>query len=242
MNPMIQFLKQLSGKMNPNMYSAVSTSRNAEQIAYIRQLQREFKKKDSLQVPFSQLNIVVFDLETTGFFPNKGDRILSIGAVKVKGDQVLAKERFYSLVQSRGGLTPEIVSLTGITERILQDAPPMEQVLLDFYEFVNGDTLVAHHASHERRFMQQMSWSILKTSFDHRIVDTLFLTKITAPNLPLVTLDQCCEHFNITIQKRHHALFDALATAQLWADNIRFIQRLGYENLKDVYAHLASIS
>lgn len=238
MNQMIQFAKQLTGKLNANEHTA---SNDPGKAAYLRNLQREMKKKDVLNTPLEKLDVIVFDMETTGFFPYKGDRILSIGAVKVKGDQILEGNEFYSLVASEGPVPEEIESLTGITEEQLKEAESMQTVLRKFYQFIKSDTLVAHHSSHEKKFMEHATWSIMKTTFQHRLIDTSFLTKIALPDSNLYTLDDCCAHYGIQIEKRHHALYDAKATARLWAESIRSIKDLGFADLSDVYRHIANI-
>lgn len=240
MNQMMQFLRQIPGRLISNSYSSVANQTDPSNIAFVRQLQREAKKEDVLATPFSELKLVVFDLETTGFYPHKGDQILSIGAVKIQGEKVLEDETFYSLVYNEKGLSDEVADLTGITQNELLDAPPIDKVLTDFFQFVKSDPLVAHHANHERSFMQHVTWSVLKTRFEHRVIDTSFLTKIIEPNLNLYTLDEWCDYFGIMIEQRHHALEDALATAKLWVDSVRSVQKKGFQHLKDVYVHLAS--
>lgn len=239
-NQMVQFIKQLSGKLNPSLFTSVANQSNAANIAFLRQLQREMKAEDVLQVPFSELKVVVFDLETTGFYPQKGDRILSIGAVKVIGSQLKESEKFYSLVNNRNPLPDNVKELTGICEEELKHAPELGTVLREFYQFAQTDPLIAHHASHEKSFMQHASWSTLKMNFQHRVIDTSFLTKIVEPEKCLVSLDECCSHFGIQIEKRHHALHDAFATAKLWAKTVQRVQQQGYSNLSDVYNHLAN--
>src|SRR5690242_16720753 len=71
----------------------------AEQIAFMRNTLKEQRKPNVLHVPLEELSVVVFDLETTGFLPNHGDEIISIGAVRVKGEEINTGEQFYSLVQ-----------------------------------------------------------------------------------------------------------------------------------------------
>lgn len=239
MNQMFQFVKQLSGRLSPNIYTSFNNPMDASNIAFVRQLQKEMKREDVLEVPFSQLKVVVFDIETTGFNPQSGDRILSIGAVKMVGDYVLDNETYYSLIYSDQEISDNIEKLTGIQTEQLKQAPTMEIVLQEFYQFVQSHSLVAHHATHEKNFMQHATWSVLKTNFQHRVIDTSFLTKIVTPELNLVTLDECCSHYGIAIHQRHHALADALATARLWSENVRLVQKLGFANLKDVYSHLA---
>ncbi|QOY35606.1 exonuclease domain-containing protein [Anaerobacillus isosaccharinicus] len=240
MNQMMQFLRQIPGKLGANSYSSIANQNEPSNIAYLRQIQREMKKQDVLEVPFDELKLVVFDIETTGFHPYKGDQILSIGAVKIHGGNVLENETFYSLVYNEKGPTAEIEALTGIFKQDLLDAPPMNMVLNDFFQFVQSDPLVAHHANHERNFMQHVTWTILKTSFEHRVIDTSFITKIADPLATFVTLDEWCSQFGILFEKRHHALHDALATAKLWLESIRLVEEKGFHCLKDVYSHLAS--
>lgn len=240
-NNMVQFVKQLSGRLSPNMYTSVASQTDPASIAFLRQLQREMKREDVLNVPFNNLKVVVFDLETTGFNPQKGDRIISIGAVKMHGEQVLEQESFYSLIHSTEELSAEIVDLTGITSEQLADAPTIEVVLKEFFQFIGSDTLVAHHANHERNFMEHATWSISRTNFQHRIIDTSFLTKIIEPQEKLVTLCESCSYFSIPIEQRHHALHDAIATAKLWSASLKSIHQLGFSDLNDVYSHLAKI-
>ncbi|MFB6468278.1 exonuclease domain-containing protein [Cytobacillus sp. Hz8] len=241
MSQMIHFVKQLSGRLNPSMYTSVANQTDAASIAFLRQLQKEIRKEDVLQVPFSQLKVIVFDLETTGFYPQNGDKILSIGAVKLVGDQVMEQETFYSLINSSEPISEEIKDLTGICESELKEAPPLEQVLRDFYQFIESRPLVAHHANHEKSFMQNVTWKTLKMNFQHRLMDTSFLTKVVEPEKKLITLDECCQHFGISIDQRHHALYDAIGTAKLWAKGVQLIQEQGFKNLSDVYNYLAKI-
>lgn len=238
MNP-FQFVKQLSGKFS---YVPVNSS-DAASVAFIKQMQKDLKKMNVLQVPFSELKVVVFDLETTGFFPKNGDWILSIGAVKMQGDKILETETFYSQVYSEKELSVEITNLTGITNDQLKQAPPIEKVLTDFYQYIRNDSLVAHHANHEKVFMEHMTWSVLKTKFLHRVIDTSFLTRIVTPELQLITLEECCSHYGIEIDMgaRHHALSDAMITAKLWSENLRQVQKMGFSNLSDVYSHLGTL-
>ena len=238
-NNMVQFVKQLSSRLSPNMYTSIANRTDAASIAFLRQLQRELKREDVLDVPFKELKVVVFDLETTGFNPYKGDFVLSIGAVKMIGNKVLESETFYSLVKSEVDLSEDIVELTGITKEQLMDAPPIGVVLKRFFQFVENDTLVAHHANHEKVFMDHLTWSILRSKFQHRILDTSFLTKIVEPESDLVTLCDLCMRYGIAIEKRHHALHDSIATAKLWGESVSSVQRLGFVNLGDVYSHLA---
>ena len=78
-------------------------------------------QEDALNIPLHELNVVVFDIETTGFSPEKGDGILSIGATKMYGTTILEEDNFYSLVRYEKEIPEHIVQLTGITnEQVLE--------------------------------------------------------------------------------------------------------------------------
>ncbi|WP_416150567.1 exonuclease domain-containing protein [Salipaludibacillus sp. HK11] len=241
MNPMGQWFKQLSGMVSSNNYAGQMSERDPAKIAYLRRLQKSMKQQDHLHIPFSDLTVVVFDIETTGFYPQKGDRILSIGATKVNGNKISEEEPFYSLINTTEPLSETVRDITGITSKELIDAPPVEEVLMDFFKYINQHTLVAHHASHEKQFMQHASWSVFKTRFDYRILDTSFLTKLIEPMSHLITLEECCDYYEIDTTNRHHALHDATMTAEMWCQCVDKIEELGFTCLKDVYAHLASL-
>ena len=240
MSTMMQFLRQIPEKLRTNSYSSLANQNAPRNVAFVRHLQKEMKKQDVLEVPFTNLNVVVFDIETTGFYPYNGDRILSIGAVKVQKGKVIEEDHFYSLIYNENAPSHQIQALTGILEKELVKAPPIDRVLNDFFQFVKSDPLIAHHANHERSFMQHVTWSVLKSRFEHRVIDTSFLTKINEEKLNLITLDDWCYHYGIRIEKRHHALHDAIATANLWVESVRLIEQKGFYCLKDVYSYLAA--
>ncbi|WP_096202988.1 exonuclease domain-containing protein [Bacillus sp. FJAT-45350] len=241
MNHMIHMMKQMTSKLSPSVYTSAQQQNSAAQLAHVRQLQKELKRENVLEVPLDDLQFIVFDLETTGFHPNHGDKILSIGAVKMRGDKIIEDDTFYSLVNAEKVIPEHISKLTGITNEQLEDAPPIREVLQDFYKYIQRDTLVAHHSKHEQSFMQHTTWSVLRTNFKHRILDTSFLTKITLPREKLTSLDDFCRHYQLESCGRHHALKDAKLTAEVWGRSVSNMKELGFKNLSEVYVHLAKM-
>lgn len=234
--PFYQLMRGIQGKVLGG-----AQGQNAQQIAYMRQLQREMNSEDKLKIPLEKLNVVVFDIETTGFFPEQGDEIISLGAVKVCGTSIQEDAEFYSLVRYEKGLSSKIVDLTGITDEQLIEAPQLSEVLIQFFKYVKDDILVAHHAGHEKSFMEHSTWKLFKTHFKHRIVDTSFLYRVAEPNEKLVRLEDFCQHNGIPAEGRHHALGDAKLTAKLWCLYITKLQETGYKTLKDIYEHVARL-
>ncbi|WP_077211283.1 exonuclease domain-containing protein [Bacillus dakarensis] len=234
--PFIRLLRGIQGK--PRL-DGLGDIQNSQQIAFLRRMQKEMDQEDSLKVHLKKLDVVVFDIETTGFFPNKGDEIISIGAVKITDGEIKEEDTFYSLVHCEKELPPEIEKLTGITSSHLKEAPMLSNVFVNFLKYVQGSILVAHHANHERSFLQSASWKLFRTPFKHRIVDTSFLFRVAEPELTKVTLEDLCEHIGIPVTGRHHALEDAKLTAKLWEHYARVVTSVGCETLHDVYSQLA---
>jgi len=238
-NDMIQFFKQLSGKLGSNIYAGFSGTNNPQNMAFIRELQKDMKKNNSLDLPLDELKVVVFDIETTGFYPEKGDQIISIGAVKMTGTEIHHEKTFYSLVKLDAPLSEEISLLTGIHQKELITAESPKEVLLQFLQFIGSQFLVAHHSKHEQSFMQKMSWDLLKTKFEHRIIDTTFLIRLKDPFIKSLPLEDLCASCDIEVKNRHHALGDSIMTAKIWAHYLLLAQKEGFCNLREIYEYIA---
>jgi DNA polymerase III subunit epsilon len=223
-----------------NLFSGLQ-KQNSQHHAYIRQLQREMAANNIMTQPLSGLNAVVFDIETTGFYPDKGDEILSIGAVKIQNGEVNEEDAFYTLVHTNKILSVEISSLTGIYNADLEEAPSISDALIKFFQFVKDLPLIAHHSSHEKRFMQQACWTNFKTPFRHRVFDTSFLYQLVEKEDKSNKLEDCCKRYGIEVNNRHHALWDAILTAKLWLKYCKDVELLGCKHMNDVYEMLSKI-
>ncbi|WP_042460396.1 exonuclease domain-containing protein [Neobacillus dielmonensis] len=239
LNDMIQFFRQIPGKLSPTVYAGMQGPATMQQMAFIRELQRELRQKDDLESPLNELKIVVFDLETTGFHPEKGDQIISIGAIKMTGSQMKMDETFYSLVKTDIPLSEEISTLTSISNEDLYSAPIASEALLKFLKFIQSDILVAHHSFHEKSFMQKLTWDLLKLRFEHRIIDTSFLIRISTPSARSLSLDEVCNRSGIEVKNRHHALGDAIMTAKVWSHYLQLATEKGFHNLREVYEFIS---
>jgi len=214
-------------------------AQNAQQMAFIRSMSKEQRKDSILDRPLTELEVVVFDLETTGFYPSNGDEILSVGAVALKGEQLLEESRFYSLVNPRRRVPRHITELTGITNAMAENAPDLIQVLHDFMEFVGKRMLIAHASGHDKQFLNAALWRTSKINLTHRVLDTIMVAKWLEPDRESYGLDDLLEDSGIPIAQRHHALEDSIMTARLWLTYLRRILNRNITTLGDLYAYLS---
>ncbi|MFM9378171.1 DEDD exonuclease domain-containing protein [Gordonia sp. VNK21] len=181
------------------------------------------------------LTLVVVDLETTGGSAEH-DRITEIGAVKIRGGEVLGE--FATLVNPGREIPPQIVTLTGITTAMTYDAPPIEQVLPAFFEFARGAILVAHNARFDVGFLKRSAARMdLPWTFPEALCTVAMARRILSrQEAPSVKLSVLAELFEVSVQPTHRALDDARATVDVFH---RLLERVGNRGVR-TYADLRS--
>ncbi|UQZ36081.1 DNA polymerase III subunit epsilon [Paenibacillus sp. PK3_47] len=223
-----------------SMRGGESAQQTAQQMAFIRSLMREKRRPEVLHTPLSELETVIFDLETTGFSHQHGDEILSFGAIRVVGEEIKEDECFYTLVNCQTAIPEDITLLTGISGDMTAAAPSLMECLHSFMTFVGHRVLVAHGSSHDKAFLNAALWKTSKVQLTHRVLDTMMLARWLEPHRSNYTLDELLAVHEIPIQGRHHALEDARMTARLWVSYLRDIsRRRQVETLGDLYAYLS---
>ena len=159
-------------------------------------------------------SLVVLDFETTGLSPNNGDRAIEIGAVRIENGQVT--DKFQSLMTPGFRINNFIERYTGISNKMLAQAEPCEEVMQRFVDFIGDDNLLAHNASFDKKFLDAELKSISRT-YSGQFICSLLVSRrinIAAPNHKLGTL---ISYKNIPSDGAfHRALYDAEMTAKLW--------------------------
>ena len=95
---------------------------------------------------------VVFDFETTGFNAGGADSIIEIGAVKMKGGEIL--ERYDELINPGRPLPAKITEITNITDLMLEDKDNEENAVKRFIEWFGDLPMVAHNAKFDVSFLE----------------------------------------------------------------------------------------
>jgi len=165
--------------------------------------------------------VIVLDFETTGMSPDRGDRAIEIGAVKVEAGRIT--DRFQGLMNPGLRVPAFIEGLTGISNEMLADAPACAVVMAEFSDFIGGHDLVAHNASFDRRFLDAELTRIGRDYTGGFACSMLAARRVyrDAPDHKLGTLVAWNGIANNGTF--HRALADAEMTAGLWLGMLRDI-------------------
>jgi DNA polymerase-3 subunit epsilon len=179
----------------------------------------------------TELTYSVFDTETTGLEPSKGDEIIQMGAVRVVNNRLLRQEIFDQLVDPGIPLKPEGIPIHGITEAMVNGQPRLDVVLPAFHEFCAETVLVAHNAAFDMRFFQLKEDS-LGVRFTQPVLDTLLLSAVIHPNQESHRLESIAERLGINVIGRHTALGDAFVTGEVFLKMIPLLAAMGIVTLR----------
>lgn len=169
---------------------------------------------------------VCLDLETTGLDPKK-DKIIEIGAVKVKDREVV--DIMETFVNPERPLEERIIALTGIKDEQLSNAPDIKEILPKLIDFIGDDILLGHRVSFDYSFVKKAAIN-QRLKFEKFGIDTLKLARKFLPDLESRSLEFLCRHFEIE-HSAHRALADAKATSELYYKLVE----LFYEGHEDVF-------
>ena len=179
-------------------------------------------KGQGFDVPF-----VVFDLETTGFSSTK-NRIIEIGAVKVKDGEII--DRFSTFVNPKVPIPYRIINLTSISDEMVKDAPTIDKILPDFVEFAKDCVLVAHNAAFDTGFINENCRN-LGIDFRYTSVDTVGISRVLFPDSKKHTLDVLCKKLGVILDNHHRAVDDAEATAHIFIKMLKKLNEVGIDTL-----------
>lgn len=165
---------------------------------------------DVASLDLDEAPYVVFDVETTGSSTKEG-AITEIGALKVVRGRVV--DEFATLVNPGRRIEPFVVRLTGITDRMVADAPSAVEVMPLFEEFVEGCVLVGHNVQFDCAFVAAVRERGGLPPLPNPVLDTLKLARTLVPGLKRYRLASLVSHFGVRAAPNHRALADAAATA-----------------------------
>ena len=180
---------------------------------------------------------VIFDLETTGFYPNSGDSIIEIGAVKIKNGEVI--DRYDELINPNTLVSDEITKITGISNDMLKGKRNEEECVKDFMNWVGDLPMVAHNAKFDLSFLDMAYLKYNLGRINNVVIDTLGLSRYLESNERYHNLATLVKRYNIPWdeEKHHRADYDSEGTALIFLQMLKKLELNNINTLKDLYKY-----
>lgn len=175
--------------------------------------------------------IVMLDFETTGLSPDMGDRITEVAALRIADGEVV--DRYVSLVNCGVRIPAFITGLTGITQAMVDGAPPASQVVPALIDFIGTDVLSAHNASFDEKFLKAEGARLGIKPRHSGTVCSLKLARRVFPELGSYKLGALSGQLGIRFKgTAHRAEADAEVAAEVLLHIARHLgQRYGYQEV-----------
>lgn len=166
---------------------------------------------------------LVFDTETTGFYADKGDRIIEIGMVELV-DRKLTNNNLHMYFNPEKEISKDAIEVHKITNEFLFDKPLFSEKAKEIFDYIGSDSkLIAHNASFDMSFLNM---ELKKAGFPiiekDRFIDTLSLSRKKYPQYSKHSLDAICNRLDISLSERekqgHGALLDSLLLVKVYFD------------------------
>lgn len=174
---------------------------------------------------------IVLDTETTGL-NSKTDRVIEIGAVRIRGRQITS-DYFHHYLRPDCPVHPAAQAVHGITDSFLQDKPGFDSIAQGFIDWVQGATLVIHNAPFDTGFMNMELARLGLPDLSHYtlgVIDTLALarSRYRGKKNDLNTL---LTRYGIDSSERtlHGALLDAKLLALLYIKMTQQQEEIEYD-------------
>ncbi|MFZ6755655.1 DUF1653 domain-containing protein [Undibacterium sp. Ji50W] len=158
--------------------------------------------------------VVMIDFETSGMTPEQGGRVTEVAALRIEGGEIV--DRYVSLINCRVRIPYFITELTGITQSMVDHAPPVSEVMPELLEFIGSDVLAAHNASFDEKFLLAESDRLgLWPSYDG-VICSVKLSRRVFPGLGSYSLGPLASSLGIRFKgSAHRAEADAEVASKL---------------------------
>ena len=187
-----------------------------------------------LKQNIDNLDLVFFDVETTGLDVTRGEAICEIGALKVRGGEII--EEFTTLVNPKKSIPLEVYRIHKISDDALKDAPFFEGIAESLLKFLDDSVICAYNADFDMSFLNYELMRIKQPLLQLPTIDILRLAKKTV-KIPRYNLATVAAYFNIKIEGDvHRALTDAKLAFKVFCSLKEILNEKGINSLEDYIA------
>lgn len=158
-------------------------------------------------------NFTTIDLETTGR-SNKSRDITEVSAVKYRNYKKVDSLSF--LIKPENTILPYVVSLTGITDEMVENAPHIDDVIERIVAFIGDDIILGHNVAFDYNLVSEAIEYKRGYGLQNDMVDTLRISRLILRDIENHKLETLCRYFNVERKVGHRALEDCEQTSQVY--------------------------
>ncbi|WP_294533652.1 3'-5' exonuclease [uncultured Rhodoblastus sp.] len=165
--------------------------------------------------------VVSIDCETTGLDRNR-DEIISISAIKIRGDRILASQAFNTVVRPRCAIGPEAIKIHGLREADVANAGPIAEVLPELLRFIGGRPLMGYYIDFDIAMLDNHVAEFIGVQLPNpRIeVSRIYYERKYGDAPPGTQIDltfaKILKDMKLPLFNQHDAFADALMTAMIY--------------------------
>ncbi len=157
---------------------------------------------------------VCYDFETTGLRYVNGDKIIEIGAVKIENGKIT--EKFMSFIDPEKHIPEEASAISGIVDSDVQGAPTADKILQDFYKFTRGAVIIGYNNINFDNVFLIGQGKDARWNFDNDTDDVYRWAQKYIRGAKNYKLKTIADKLGVTLDNAHRAVYDALATAEVF--------------------------
>ena len=186
------------------------------------------------KLPWRTVDLASLDFEATGLNFDR-DRIISLGVVPIEGGRIDVGRSVYELVDPGDvALTGETVTIHGLRPIDVQGASSADAARETLRHALAGRFLITWYATVEASFLGKL-FGTRPTPWMRRSIDVRRLVfGVLGAEAGRLTLEQAAARFDVPVASPHHALDDALVTAQLFLVAAAKLGSIGVRTPRDL--------
>ena len=179
------------------------------------------------QTHLADLEYVVVDVETTGLVAGR-HRLIEVAGIHVRAGMLV--ETFQELINPGQRLPRFISALTGITQEMVNAAPPVDEILPSFFAFLDDAPIVGHNVGFDLGFL---GYEAVRLGYPLATdgLDTIRLARRLIPGIRQLKLDTLARQVGVVARDRHRALGDAQITLEVFQHLLALAANQGIETL-----------
>ena len=185
--------------------------------------------------PLISLDAVVIDTETTGSNAFTAS-IIQMGGIQIKNGELNTNQTLEELVNPDKPIDQDATAKHGLTEEHIKYAQSFKNAKEKLDNFIARQIAVGHHIAYDLTVLKRCTQEAGLEWQQPRALCTRLLAKAIEPTLANHSLDTLANWYQIEIEKRHNAYYDAILTAKLFLKLIPLLRELGVRTLAEAEA------